>query len=68
MQPTLKIIRFCNFSSEIMSTWFRKIIIEACNENLVDKSLITKVFKKNNSTYDLRNRLDLKTSWSNKLL
>jgi len=64
MQPTLKLARFCNFSPEIMSTWFRGIIAEACNENLVDKPSMTKVSKKSaqtgsdssNSMHDLRNR------------
>jgi len=64
MQPALKITRFCDFSSEIMSTWFRGIIVEACDENPVDEPSMTKVSKKSaqtgsdssNSTHDLRNR------------
>ena len=64
MQPALKIARFCDFSPEIMSTWFRRIIAEARNENPVDKPLMTKVSKKStqtgsdssNSMPDLRNR------------
>ena len=64
MQPALKIARFCNFSPEIMFTWFRGIIAEARDENPVNEPLMTKVSKKStqtgsdssNSTHDLRNR------------
>jgi len=64
MQPALKIVRFCNFSPEIMSTQFRRIIAEARDENPVNKPSMTKVSKKSaqtgsdssNSTHDLRNR------------
>ena len=44
MQLALKITRFCDFSSEIMSTQFRGIIAEAYDENPVDKPSMTKVF------------------------
>jgi len=64
MQLALKIMRFCDFSPEIMSTQFRKIIAEAHNENLVDEPSMTKVSKKSaqtgsdssNSMHDLRDR------------
>jgi len=46
MQLALKIMIFCKFSPEIMSTQFRGIITEAHNKNLVDKPLMTKVSKK----------------------
>ena len=67
MQPALKIVRFCDFSPEIMSTRFRGIIAEACDENPVDEPSMTKVSKKgtqtgsdsSNSTHNLRNRLRL---------
>ena len=67
MQPALKIMRFCNFSPEIMSTRFKRIIAEACDENLVDKPSMTKVSKKSaqtgsdssNSMHNLKNRLCL---------
>jgi len=67
MQPALKIARFCDFSPEIMSTWFRRIIAETCDENPVDEPLMTKVSKKStqtgsdssNSMHDLRNRSHL---------
>ena len=64
MQPALKIVRFCDFSPEIMSTWLRGIIAEARNENPVNEPSMTKVSKKSaqtgsdssNSTHNLRNR------------
>jgi len=64
MQLALKIARFCDFSPEIMSTQFRRIIAEARDENLVDEPLMTKVSKKSaqtgsdssNSMHNLRNR------------
>jgi len=64
MQPALKIVRFCDFSPEIMSTWFRGIIAKARDENPVNKPSMTKVSKKSaqtgsdssNSMHDLRNR------------
>jgi len=67
MQPALKIARFCNFSPEIMSTRFRRIIAEAHDENPVDEPSVTKVSKKSaqtgsdssNSMHDLRNRSHL---------
>jgi len=67
MQPALKIVRFCDFSPEIMSTQFRRIIAEACDENLVDEPSMTKVSKKSaqtgsdssNSMHDLRNKSHL---------
>jgi len=67
MQPALKIARFCDFSPEIMSTQFRRIIAEARDENPVDEPSMTKVSKKSaqtgsdssNSTHDLRNRSHL---------
>jgi len=67
MQPALKITRFCDFSPEIMCTWFRGIIAEAHDENPVDEPLMTKVSQKStqtgsdssNSMHNLRNRLHL---------
>ena len=50
MQPALKIARFCDFSPEIMSTQFRRIIAEAHDENLVDEPSMTKVSKKSTQT------------------
>ena len=67
MKPALKIMRFCDFSPEIMFTQFRRIIAEARNENPVNEPSMTKVSKKSaqtgsdssNSMHDLRNRLHL---------